>query len=73
VKTAYHPFGAGVRGCLAPTLARMELRLASAVLFRECRGAKLAPDMTDDDMEQRMLFFIFPKGKRCNLVLPRQP
>jgi cytochrome P450 len=70
MKAAYQPFGAGVRACLAPALARMELRLASAKFFRECRGARLAPDMTDDDMTQKMLFFVFPKGKKCNIVVP---
>jgi cytochrome P450 len=69
VKAANVPFGIGSRSCLAPTLAKMELRLAAAVFFRECRGATLAPDMTDDDMTQRILFFVFPKGKRCDIVL----
>jgi cytochrome P450 len=70
MRAAFQPFGAGTRSCLAPTLARMELRLAAAQFFRECRGARVAPDTTDDVMVQKMLFFIFPKGSRCNIVIP---
>jgi cytochrome P450 len=71
MKAAFQPFGYGTRACLAPNLALIELRLAIAVFFRECKGARLAADMSDDDMVQRMLFFSFPKGKRCNIVVPQ--
>ncbi|KAK1640660.1 cytochrome P450 [Colletotrichum phormii] len=42
-KRLFSPWGAGSRICLGVELARMELRLAVAVLFRECRGLRMAP------------------------------
>jgi len=71
-KTALHPFGAGSRVCLGQNLAYMELRLSAATFFRECRGARLAPCMTDDMMEFVNQFLIAPKGHCCFIVLPSQ-
>jgi cytochrome P450 len=68
-KTAMHPFGAGSRICLGQYLAYMELRLGAAAFFRECRGARLASDMTDEVMEMENRFLISPRGHRCSITL----
>ncbi|KAI8720005.1 hypothetical protein NCS52_00444500 [Fusarium sp. LHS14.1] len=68
-KTAMSPFGAGSRICIGLHLAWMELRLATALFFRECRGAKLDPGMTDDMMEMDNRFLIAPKGHCCKIQL----
>ncbi|KAF9773343.1 hypothetical protein IL306_008876 [Fusarium sp. DS 682] len=68
-KTALSPFGAGSRTCIGLHLAWMELRLGAALFFRECRGAKLGPDMTDEIMEMENRFLIAPKGHKCIIKL----
>ncbi|KAK3361530.1 cytochrome P450 [Lasiosphaeria ovina] len=62
-------FGSGSRSCVGVALARMELRLATALFFREMRGARLGPGMTDDMMEMRLRCFIYPKGGKCDVTL----
>jgi cytochrome P450 len=68
-KTAYSPFGGGSRICIGLHLAWMELRLGVALFFRECRGAKISPAMTDEMMDMVNHFLITPKGHCCNIVL----
>lgn len=68
-KAAMHPFGAGSRVCIGLHLAWIELRLAAALFFRECRGARLAPCMTEEMMEMDNRFLIAPKGHCCFVVL----
>jgi len=46
----------------------MELRLATAVFFRKCRGARISKNMTDDMMVQLMKFFTYPKGGRLDIT-----
>lgn len=53
-------------------LAYMELRLAAATFFRECRGAILAPSTTSESMEIENIFLIAPKGQECRVVLPTE-
>lgn len=68
-KTAMHPFGAGSRACIGIHLAWIELRLGAAMFFRHCRGARLAPCMTDEMMEFDNQFLIAPKGHCCFIIL----
>ena len=51
-------------------LAYMELRLASAEFFRQCKGAKLAPETTDASMEMENFFLVTPRAHKCMVVLP---
>lgn len=67
--TNFSPFGAGTRICLGLHLALMELRLATAVFFRELRGAKLADKTTPESMGVVNFFLIRPKDDRCYIEL----
>lgn len=51
-------------------LAYMELRLASAEFFRQCKGAKLAPGTTEASMELENYFLVAPRGHKCDIILP---
>ena len=53
--------------CLGLHLARMELRLATALFFRAFPTATVSTSegMSDKDMEPNLHFLISPKGKRC--------
>ncbi|RYC76893.1 hypothetical protein BFJ63_vAg20232 [Fusarium oxysporum f. sp. narcissi] len=68
-KTALSPFGAGSRVCIGLHLAWMELRLGAALFFRECRGARLGSEMTDEMMDMENHFLIAPKGHSCIVKL----
>jgi cytochrome P450 len=70
-KASYMPFGGGSRVCIGIHLAYMELRLAAALFFRECRGAKIADCMQDEMMEMDNRFLISPKGHCCYITLSR--
>jgi cytochrome P450 len=68
-KKAFHPLGAGARVCLGIHLAYMELRLASAEFFRECKGARLGAGTTEESMELENYFLVTPRGHKCEVVL----
>ncbi len=68
-KAAFHPFGAGSRICIGLHLAYMELRLATAIFLRECKGARLAPSVTPESMEVENIFLISPKAKECRVIV----
>ncbi|KAK4095852.1 cytochrome P450 [Parathielavia hyrcaniae] len=68
-KAALHPFGAGSRICLGMHLAYLEMRLAVALFFRECRGITLSDAMTDEMMELEDRFIIGPKGHCMKVTL----
>ncbi|KAF9880089.1 cytochrome P450 3A17 [Colletotrichum karsti] len=61
--------GAGARVCLGQHLAMMELRLATAVFFRHCRGATLSDKMPADSMDMVDYVLLTPKRKRCDITL----
>ncbi|GKT44317.1 putative sterigmatocystin biosynthesis P450 monooxygenase STCB [Colletotrichum spaethianum] len=68
-KSTFCPFGAGTRICLGVHLARMEMRMAAAALFRHCPGLKLSSSMTDSMMEMENYFIVAPIGHRCDVTL----
>ena len=65
VGEAFSPFGAGSRTCIGIHLAWMELRLGLVTIFRECKGLKLASEMTEDEMVFEDFFSQKPRGRRC--------
>lgn len=68
-KTTFCAFGAGATSCLGINLAWMELRYASALFFRECRGMRLSASTTPESMELENYFVIVPKAHRCEVTL----
>ncbi|TQN69385.1 putative sterigmatocystin biosynthesis P450 monooxygenase [Colletotrichum shisoi] len=62
-KLLFSPWGAGSRICLGVELAKMELRLGAAVLFRRCGGLRPAPGMTDGMMEMENFLMVSPIGR----------
>jgi cytochrome P450 len=62
------PFGAGTRSCAGIYLARMELRIAAAMFFRECPGAKLAASATPESMVVVDRFNTHPVTRRCEIT-----
>ena len=66
---SYCPWGAGARICQGSHLARMEMRLAAATLFRECRGLKIGRGMTDDMMVPVNYFLSVPKGHKFEVCV----
>ncbi|KAI2621287.1 cytochrome P450 [Hypoxylon sp. NC1633] len=66
-KNAFMPFGIGPRTCIGLNLARMELRLCTALFFRAFPTAKLSTKygMSENDMDAQINFLLMPKGHRC--------
>ncbi|KAI0180748.1 putative cytochrome P450 [Hypoxylon sp. FL1284] len=71
MKDSFVAFGGGSRVCLGLHLAKMELRLATALFFSRFPNAKVSQHegFTDDDMEAEMYFLIAPKDHRCLIEL----
>ncbi|KAJ4409165.1 hypothetical protein N0V82_009544 [Gnomoniopsis sp. IMI 355080] len=67
-KAAYMPFGAGTRICIGIHLAMMELRLATAMFFRQNRGMEISAETTEDKMAMTQYFLVAPAGHCCNIV-----
>ncbi|KAJ3540476.1 hypothetical protein NM208_g5051 [Fusarium decemcellulare] len=68
-KASFCPFGVGTRVCIGIHLAKMELRLGTALLLKRCPGLKLAEIMNDSMMEMYNFFLAGPVGKRCDVTL----
>jgi cytochrome P450 len=68
-KAAFVPWGGASRYCLGIHLAWMEMRLATAIFFRECEDVRVAEQMTEKEMEFENYFLIKPQGHRCVLNL----
>ncbi|KAF5252862.1 hypothetical protein FANTH_2186 [Fusarium anthophilum] len=64
MKRAHVPFNIGARRCVGMHVARMEILVTLAILFRECRGLQLHHAMKDEMMAQVGEFFIVPKAGR---------
>ncbi|KAH8889042.1 cytochrome P450 [Thozetella sp. PMI_491] len=64
---SFMPFGGGARICIGIHLARIELRLATALFFRAFPSAKISTKdgMCDEDMTPEIYFLLTPKKKRC--------
>ncbi|KAF2161110.1 hypothetical protein M409DRAFT_69964 [Zasmidium cellare ATCC 36951] len=71
-KAAWWPFGAGSRVCIGRHLAMMEIRMAATLFFREYRGAKLAPETTEESMAVNNFVISHPAGGACWVVLPER-
>ncbi|PYH44031.1 cytochrome P450 [Aspergillus saccharolyticus JOP 1030-1] len=67
MKDASLPFGGGSRVCLGIHLARIELRLATAMFFRRFPQARVSSrdGMSEADMVMETFFLMAPKGHRC--------
>ncbi|KAJ5548037.1 hypothetical protein N7513_005271 [Penicillium frequentans] len=67
MKDASIPFGGGSRICIGIHLARIELRLATALFFRRFPQAKVSSSegMSSDDMVMTAFFLMAPQGHRC--------
>ncbi|KAF7859531.1 uncharacterized protein EAF02_010979 [Botrytis sinoallii] len=68
-KAANNPFGAGTRTCVGMHLANMEIYLILALLFRECKGIRIASIQDDEGMEIENYFVIGPKGHKCLVTM----
>ncbi|CAJ2500225.1 Uu.00g030780.m01.CDS01 [Anthostomella pinea] len=66
-KNAFMPFGIGPRNCIGLNLARMELRLCTALFFRAFPTAKPSSKdgMPESEMEPHINFLVMPRGHRC--------
>ncbi|KAI1386652.1 cytochrome P450 [Hypoxylon trugodes] len=66
-RNAFMPFGIGSRSCIGINLARLELRLCTALFFRKFPNVKLSNKfgMTDDEMDPHVNFLAMPAGHRC--------
>ncbi|CZR37926.1 uncharacterized protein FPRO_06883 [Fusarium proliferatum ET1] len=72
MKRAHVPFNIGARRCVGMHVARMEILVTLAMLFRECRGLRLHRGMTNEMMTQVGEFFIVPKAGRCDIDVQGQ-
>ncbi|KAI0595750.1 cytochrome P450 [Biscogniauxia sp. FL1348] len=71
MKESFMPFGGGSRTCIGLHLARVEIRLATALFFRTFPNAKMSTSngMSEKDMVPEEYFLIVPSGHRCLIDL----
>ena len=67
-KTIFAPFGAGSRMCLGLHLAMMEIRIATALFFRQFKGVKLAPETAAQDLKFENFFLVKPQADKCIII-----
>ncbi|KAJ5087693.1 hypothetical protein N7456_011309 [Penicillium angulare] len=67
MKDASLPFGGGSRICIGIHLARIELRLATALFFSRFPNASISTKdgMCEEDMIMKAFFLMAPQGHRC--------
>ncbi|TGO81688.1 hypothetical protein BPOR_1052g00020 [Botrytis porri] len=68
-KSAYNPFGAGTRTCIGMHLAKMEIYLILVLIFKECKGLRIASTQDDAGMEIENFFVIGSKGHKCLVTM----
>lgn len=54
--------------CIGLHLARFEIALGAITFFKAYPTARVAPQMTEADMEFENFFLIAPKGHKCLVV-----
>ncbi|CAG9981744.1 unnamed protein product [Clonostachys byssicola] len=68
-KSCFCSFGAGTRVCIGIHLAKMELRLGTAVLLKRCQTLKLADRTTEDSIKMWNFILAGPIARRCEVTV----
>jgi cytochrome P450 len=71
MKELFMPFGKGKRSCMGMNLAIMEMKLATASIFKRY-SVKVSEQMKEDDMDIIDRFAVNPKGGKCLLSFSKR-